>query len=56
MKLTDTNANLDFLRALDQDLDDLDTYTVHMGAAQTDKICVEFKEVKKIIDKYRLIL
>lgn len=35
------------------DLDNLDTYTIHMGASQQDKVCVEFKEVVKLLEKYR---
>lgn len=36
------------------ELDNLDTYTIHMGASQTDKVCVEFKEVVKLLEKYRM--
>ena len=34
-----------------KELDNLDTYTVHMGAAQPDVTCVEFKKVIEVINK-----
>ena len=43
------NAIIEDIKA---DIDNLDTYTIHMGASQLDKVCVEFKEVKRILNNH----
>lgn len=35
---------------LKEQIDNLDAYMVHMGSAQPDKVCVEYKEVKKLLN------
>lgn len=34
------------------EFDNLETYTVHLGAGQVDKVCVEYQEVIRILNKY----
>ena len=42
---------LDEIRAeIKEQIDNLDGYTIHTGAAQPDKVCVEYKEVKKLLN------
>ena len=42
---------LDEIRAeIKEQIDNLDAYMVHMGAGQPDKVCVEYKEVKKLLN------
>lgn len=43
---------LEKIEDIKKEIDNLDTYTVYTGAGQPDKCCVEFKEVKKIINKH----
>ena len=39
------------LHNLKEQIDNLETYTIHMGVAQPDKVCVEYKEVKELFNK-----
>ena len=41
---------LKILEGLKEKVDNLETYTIHTGAAQPDKVCVEYKEVKKLLN------
>lgn len=42
---------LKILESLKEKVDNLETYTMHMGVAQPDKVCVEYKEVKELFNK-----
>lgn len=50
--ISETNKILNEIRA---DIDNLDVYTIYMGASQPDKVCIEYKEIVRIITKYRLM-
>ena len=47
------DAKMILISMIKSELDNLDTYTIHMGVSQQDKVCVEFKEVVKLLEKYR---
>ena len=40
------------LHSIEEDLDNLNIYTIYMGPGQSDRVCVDFSEVMDIMQKY----
>lgn len=40
------------LHNIEEDLDNLNVYTIYMGPGQSDRVCVDFSEVMDIMQKY----
>lgn len=40
------------LHNIEEDLDNLNVYTIYMGPGQSDRVCVDFAEVMEIMQKH----
>ena len=40
------------LHSIEEDLDNLNIYTIYMGPGQSDRACVDFSEVMEIMQKH----